>query len=151
MTEEAQKLQTTQYPNLPQNLNSTTKSYDHSQSVKQSITRGLLSTDSSETRSIVAFELYNLLAVYTEQHRTCVRLIKPPDIPQESKRNRVQKEKKKTAKSRVSGKVVTDDEWATRKKDAAVAQARGRILPPRKTNDTDTTKKTNKTKMRQFW
>jgi Tfp pilus assembly PilM family ATPase len=39
MTEEAQKLQTTQYPNLPQNLNSTTKPYDHSESVKQSITK----------------------------------------------------------------------------------------------------------------
>jgi len=39
MTAEAQKLQTTQDPNLPQNLNSTTKSYDHSQSVKQSITK----------------------------------------------------------------------------------------------------------------
>jgi hypothetical protein len=39
MTAEAQKLQTTQYPNLPQNLNSTTKSYDDSQSVKQSITK----------------------------------------------------------------------------------------------------------------
>ncbi len=80
-----------------------------------------------------------------------MRLIKAPDIPQESKRNRVQKKKKKTSKSSVSGKVLTDDEWATRKKDAAVAQARGRIVPPRKTKDTDTTKKTNKTKMRQFW
>ncbi len=80
-----------------------------------------------------------------------MRLIKAPDIPQESKRNRVQKKKKKTAKSSVSGKVLTEDEWATRKNNAAVAQARGRILPPRKTKDTDTTKKTNKPKMRQFW
>jgi hypothetical protein len=39
MTEEAQKLQTTQYPNLPQNLNSTIKSYDHFQLVKQSIAK----------------------------------------------------------------------------------------------------------------
>jgi hypothetical protein len=78
-----------------------------------------------------------------------VRLIKAPDIPQESKRNRVQKKKKKkkkTAKSSVSGKVLTEDEWATRKTDAAVAQARVRILLPRKTRDTDTTKKTNKPK-----
>ncbi len=82
-----------------------------------------------------------------------MRLMKAPDIPQESKRNRVQKKKKKkkTAKSSVSRKVLTKDEWAPRKKDAAVAKARGRILPPRKTKDTDTTKKTNKTKMRQFW
>jgi hypothetical protein len=79
-----------------------------------------------------------------------VRLIKAPDIPQESKRNRVEK-KKKTAKCSVSGKVLTEDEWATRKKDAAVGQARGIIVPPRKTKDTDTRKKTNKTKMRQFW
>jgi hypothetical protein len=63
----------------------------------------------------------------------------------------VQKKKKKIAKSSVSGKVLTEDEWATRKKDAAVAQARGTILPPRKTKDTDNTKKTKKTKMRQFW
>jgi hypothetical protein len=75
--------------------------------------------------------------------------MKAPDIPQKSRRNRVQrkkKKKKKTAQSSVSGKVLTEDEWATRKKDAAVAQARGRILPPRKTKDTDTTKKTNKPK-----
>ncbi len=56
------------------------------------------------------------------------------------------KKKKKTAKCSVSGKVLTADEWATTKKDTAVAQARGRILPPRKTKDTDTTKKTNKPK-----
>ncbi len=75
--------------------------------------------------------------------------MKAPDIPQESKRNRVQKKKKKkkqTAKSSVSRKVLTEDEWATRKKDAAVAQARVRILFPRKTRDTDTRKKTNKPK-----
>jgi hypothetical protein len=77
-----------------------------------------------------------------------VRLIKAPDIPQESKRNRLQKKKKKkkTAKSSVSRKVLTEDEWATRKKDAAVAQARVRIVLPRKTRDTDTRKKTNKPK-----
>jgi hypothetical protein len=74
--------------------------------------------------------------------------MKAPDIPQKSRRNRVQRKKKnnKTAQSSVSGKVLTEEEWATRKKDAAVAQARGRILPPRKTKDTDTTKKTNKPK-----
>jgi hypothetical protein len=74
--------------------------------------------------------------------------MKAPDIPQKSRRNRVQtkKKRKKTAQSHVSGKVLTEDEWATRKKDAAVAQARGRILAPRKTKDTDTTKKTNKPK-----
>jgi hypothetical protein len=74
--------------------------------------------------------------------------MKAPDIPQESKRNRVQKKKKKkkTAKSSVSRKVLTEDEWATRKKDAAVAQARVRIVLPRKTRDTDTRKKTNKPK-----
>jgi hypothetical protein len=76
-----------------------------------------------------------------------VRLIKAPDIPQESKRNRLQKKKKKkSAKSSVSRKVLTEDEWATRKKDAAVAQARVRIVLPRKTRDTDTRKKTNKPK-----
>jgi hypothetical protein len=56
------------------------------------------------------------------------------------------KKKKKTAKSSVSRKVLTEDEWATRKKDAAVAQARVTILLPRKTRDTDTRKKTNKPK-----
>jgi hypothetical protein len=76
--------------------------------------------------------------------------MKAPDIPQKSKRNRVQR-KKKTAKCSVSGKVLTEDEWTTTKKDAAVAQARGTILPPRKTRDTDTTKKTNKPNMTQFW
>jgi hypothetical protein len=61
------------------------------------------------------------------------------------------KKKKKTAKTSVPGKVLTEDGWARRKKDAALAQARGRILPQRKTKDTDTRKKTNKAKMRQFW
>ncbi len=56
------------------------------------------------------------------------------------------KKKKKTAESSVSRKVLTEDEWATRKKDAAVAQARVRILVPRKTRDTDSRKKTNKPK-----
>jgi hypothetical protein len=56
------------------------------------------------------------------------------------------KKKKQTAESSVSRKVFTEDEWATRKKDAAVAQARVRILLPRKTSDTDTRKKTNKPK-----
>ncbi len=56
------------------------------------------------------------------------------------------KKKKKSAKSSVSRKVLTEDEWATRKKDAAVAQARVRIVLPRKTRDTDTRKKTNKPK-----
>ncbi len=52
-----------------------------------------------------------------------MRLMKAPDIPQESKRNRVQKKKKKKkpAKSSVSRKVVTEDEWATRKQDTAFA------------------------------
>jgi hypothetical protein len=74
--------------------------------------------------------------------------MKAPDIPQKSRRNRVQRKKKrkKTAQSNVSGKVLTEDEWATRKKDAAVARAHGRILRPRKTKDTDTTRKTNKPK-----
>jgi hypothetical protein len=39
MTAEAQISKLPKYPNLPQNLNSTTKSYDDSQSVKQSITK----------------------------------------------------------------------------------------------------------------
>jgi hypothetical protein len=49
--------------------------------------------------------------------------MKAPDMPQESKRNCVQKKKKKkkTIKPRVSGKVLTEDEWATRKQDTAVA------------------------------
>jgi hypothetical protein len=74
--------------------------------------------------------------------------MKAPDMPQESKRNRLQKKKKKkkTAESSVSRKVLTEDEWARRKKDAAVAQARVRILVPRKTRDTDSRKKTNKPK-----
>jgi hypothetical protein len=58
----------------------------------------------------------------------------------------VEEEEKKTAKSSVSGKVLTEDEWATRKKAAAVAQARVTILLPRKTRDTDSRKKTNKPK-----
>jgi hypothetical protein len=37
------------------------------------------------------------------------------------------------------------------KTNATVAEARGSILPARKTKDTDTTKKTKKTKMRQFF
>ncbi len=56
------------------------------------------------------------------------------------------KKKKKTAKCSVSRKVLTEDEWATRKKDAAVAQARVRRVLRRKTRDTDTRKKTNKPK-----
>jgi hypothetical protein len=50
--------------------------------------------------------------------------MKAPDMPQESKTNCVQKKKKKkkkTVKPRVSGKVLTEDEWATRKQDTAVA------------------------------
>jgi hypothetical protein len=39
MTAEAQISKLPKDPNLPQNLNSTTKSYDHSQSVKQSSTK----------------------------------------------------------------------------------------------------------------
>jgi hypothetical protein len=57
-----------------------------------------------------------------------------------------EEEKKKTAKCSVSGKVLYEDEWATRKKDAAVAQARVRIVLPRKTRDTDTRKNRNKPK-----
>jgi hypothetical protein len=48
--------------------------------------------------------------------------MKAPDMPQESKRNCVQKKKKKKKKTvnpRVSGKVLTEDEWATRKQDIA--------------------------------
>jgi hypothetical protein len=59
---------------------------------------------------------------------------------------RRRRKKKKTAKCSVSGKVLTEDEWATRKKDAAVAQARVRIVLPRKTRDTDTRKNRNKPK-----
>jgi hypothetical protein len=48
--------------------------------------------------------------------------MKAPDMPQESKRNCVQeKKKKKTVKSSVSRKVVTEDEWATKKQDTAFA------------------------------
>jgi hypothetical protein len=73
--------------------------------------------------------------------------MKAPDIPQKSRSSAVQKKKKKkTAKCSVSSKAPMEDEWATRKKDAAIAQARARILPPRETKDTTTRKKTNKPK-----
>jgi hypothetical protein len=70
----------------------------------------------------------------------------PTRVEEKSCAEEEEEEGKKTAKCSVSRKVLTEDEWATRKKDAAVAQARVRIVLPRKTRDTDTRKKTKKPK-----
>ncbi len=72
-------------------------------------------------------------------------------MPQESKRNCVQKKKKKkTVKPSVSGKVVTEDEWATRKQDTAFAESRVRILRTTQNEGHRQREENKQTKMRHF-